>query len=147
MVVCIAIAMTPSNNGFESSMSSFGEEKSQNKERSGPRRLSKWLWIVMGVLLMLLFVGLAVGLSIGQRNQQPAEVGKDIVVDLGYSRYRGKEFEDGTSQWLGMRYAAPPVGNLRFAAPQNPLPTQDIQSASEVRLIFLIRRAVMIYQP
>ena len=45
---------------------------------------------------------------------------QDAVVDLGYSKYEGRVLSNGIVQWLGMRYAAPPVGDLRFAAPQDP---------------------------
>lgn len=51
------------------------------------------------------------------------------VVDLGYSKYRGTVQESGVAKWLGIRYAAPPVGNLRFAAPQDAKSTKGIQSA------------------
>lgn len=53
------------------------------------------------------------------------------VVDLGYSKYAGRVVGDGTTQWLGMRYAAPPLGNLRFRAPANPLSTRGVQDATK----------------
>lgn len=53
------------------------------------------------------------------------------TVDLGYTRYEGATVS-GVTQWLGMRFAAPPVGALRFAAPQDPLPVEGIQQATEV---------------
>lgn len=59
---------------------------------------------------------------------------KDPLVDLGYSKYRGLSGPNGVDQFLGMRYAAAPVGNLRFAAPQDPVNTTEIQSATQVRL-------------
>jgi carboxylesterase type B len=61
-----------------------------------------------------------------------AALAVDPVVDLGYSRYQGRVVGDGTTQWKGMRYAAPPLGKLRFAKPQDPLKTKGIQDASEV---------------
>lgn len=45
------------------------------------------------------------------------------VVNLDYSSYRGTSLPNGVTQWLGIRYAAPPLGDLRFAAPQAPLST------------------------
>ncbi|PPQ63569.1 hypothetical protein CVT24_004866 [Panaeolus cyanescens] len=47
------------------------------------------------------------------------------VVDLGYAKYRGTTVHDAISntnntQFLGIRYAASPTGNLRFSAPQPP---------------------------
>lgn len=56
----------------------------------------------------------------------------DPIVDLGYSNYRGRLVGDGTTQWLGIRYAKPPLGALRFAAPVDPLPTKDVQDAAKV---------------
>jgi hypothetical protein len=56
-----------------------------------------------------------------------------FVVDLGYSRYQGASVSEGVVQYLGMRYAAPPLADLRFRAPQDPLPTETIQEASAVR--------------
>ena len=43
------------------------------------------------------------------------------VVDLNYTSYRGTANSNGVTQWLGIRYAAPPLGDLRFRAPQDPL--------------------------
>ncbi|KAF1979270.1 alpha/beta-hydrolase [Bimuria novae-zelandiae CBS 107.79] len=43
-------------------------------------------------------------------------------VDLGYAVYEGThDSQSGINIFKGIRYAAPPVGNLRFAAPQPPL--------------------------
>ncbi|KJX94835.1 triacylglycerol lipase like protein [Zymoseptoria brevis] len=52
------------------------------------------------------------------------------LVHLGYSSYEGRSLSNGITQWLGLRYAAPPVGDLRFAAPQNPLPAEGVQDAN-----------------
>jgi hypothetical protein len=54
------------------------------------------------------------------------------IVDLGYARYQGKALPNGISQWLGIRYAAPPLENLRFEAPQDPLSVDGVQDASTV---------------
>jgi hypothetical protein len=43
------------------------------------------------------------------------------LVDVSYSKYQGVSLENGVTQWLGVRYAAPPVGDLRFAAPCDPV--------------------------
>jgi len=51
----------------------------------------------------------------GQGRGQPIST----IVDLGYSRYQGFEV-DGVNQWLGIRFAAPPTGDLRWRAPQDP---------------------------
>ena len=54
------------------------------------------------------------------------------IVDLGYTQYQGTELANGITQWLGMRYAAPPVGNLRFRAPEDPIPNPSLQIADKV---------------
>ncbi|KAF7375411.1 Carboxylic ester hydrolase [Mycena sanguinolenta] len=52
------------------------------------------------------------------------------IIDVGYTQYQG--FVDTTSnitQFLGMRYAAPPIGDLRFRAPQPPPTEAGVQAA------------------
>ena len=51
------------------------------------------------------------------------------LVHLNYTSYRGTVNGNGVTQWLGMRFAAPPLGDLRFAAPQFPSRSYGIQSA------------------
>lgn len=41
----------------------------------------------------------------------------NTVVDLGYARYRGNLSNPNTVAYLGLPYAEPPVGNLRWRAP------------------------------
>lgn len=61
-------------------------------------------------------------------------VAQSPVVNLDYASYRGRSLPNGVSQWLGMRFAAPPVGDLRFAAPQDPKTQQGVQNATNVCL-------------
>lgn len=57
------------------------------------------------------------------------------TVDLGYATYRGIRLEDaGVDEYLGMRYAQAPLGNLRFRAPQDPLTETGISDATQVSL-------------
>ncbi|RAL08273.1 carboxylesterase estA [Aspergillus homomorphus CBS 101889] len=53
------------------------------------------------------------------------------TVDLGYSKYQGTRLAGGVDQFLGMRYAAPPLGDLRFRAPQDPIKNRTLQAATE----------------
>ncbi|KAM0253620.1 hypothetical protein ACHAQJ_007195 [Trichoderma viride] len=53
------------------------------------------------------------------------------TVDLGYAKYRGVRLDAGVDQFLGMRFAQAPLGNLRFRAPQDPTPEKAIQDASK----------------
>ncbi|KAJ4397813.1 hypothetical protein N0V93_002050 [Gnomoniopsis smithogilvyi] len=53
------------------------------------------------------------------------------IVDLGYAKYEGTRLKVGVDQYLGIRYAQPPVGDLRFRAPREPLPESATQDATE----------------
>ena len=61
----------------------------------------------------------------------------EAIVDLGYSVYKGTTLKNGQNQFLGIRFAAPPVGDLRFRKPQSPLPTKGIQAATAFRPVCL----------
>ncbi|KAK7017378.1 carboxylic ester hydrolase, partial [Favolaschia claudopus] len=53
------------------------------------------------------------------------------VIDLGYARYQGTvDASANTTTFLGIRYAAAPVGNLRFRAPRPPAHTTGVQLAN-----------------
>jgi cholinesterase len=56
----------------------------------------------------------------------------ETLVDVSYTKYQGTALPNGISQWLGIRYAAPPVGALRFEPPQDPLQNNTIQLADQV---------------
>jgi hypothetical protein len=61
-------------------------------------------------------------------------LGIDPVVDVGYTKYQGVKHHTGVIKWLGIRYAAPPLGHLRFAEPQDPLKEPPVQRAGKVGL-------------
>ncbi|KAJ5469255.1 hypothetical protein N7539_008873 [Penicillium diatomitis] len=52
------------------------------------------------------------------------------VVDLGYARYQGIALSNGIDEYLGMRYAQPPVKDLRFRGPQDPESVEEVQDAT-----------------
>jgi carboxylesterase type B len=54
-------------------------------------------------------------------------------VALAYGEYIGQPLINGITQWLGMRYAAPPVGDLRFKPPQDPQNITRPHQANTVR--------------
>lgn len=60
------------------------------------------------------------------------DISNSPVINLGYAKYRGVRLDAGVDQFLGMRFAQAPLGNLRFRAPQDPTPEKDIQDASQV---------------
>ncbi|KAE8440962.1 hypothetical protein EG329_006151 [Mollisiaceae sp. DMI_Dod_QoI] len=55
----------------------------------------------------------------------------DPLVDLTYAKYQGQTLQNGVNQWLALRFAAPPTGSLRFAAPQPPVTQSSIQDATK----------------
>ncbi|KAF7617020.1 triacylglycerol lipase [Aspergillus flavus] len=52
------------------------------------------------------------------------------TINLDYAQYQGLRLPAGVDQYLGMRYAAPPLAELRFRAPQEPARTSSVQDAS-----------------
>ena len=142
LIVLIAFIMIPKKYRSSSSSapspdssapSSFAKEyKGENGrlQRTAYRPRKVW-WIVLATATVLLglILGLSLGLTLGREHHggfpRP-------IVDLGYSAYQGNTYSDGVSQWLGIRYAAPPTGDLRFAAPQDPIENNTLQEAIKV---------------
>lgn len=141
-----------SQNGSSSSFIDHNEKAnnaSYNDIRPHWRRIlsSKLFWFltVMAILLLGLVLGLALGLT--QAKQQPTHspsrptagplppaparlLGPEI--DLGYTKVQGLSYPKGISQWLGIQYAQPPLGNLRFAEPQVVTANPTTQMATQV---------------
>jgi len=62
-----------------------------------------------------------------------AATNNSLTVDTECNKYTGLlNEEDGIVRWLGIRYAAPPVGDLRFAPPKDPSCADGVQLANEV---------------
>jgi hypothetical protein len=57
------------------------------------------------------------------------------LVDLGYASYQGTSLSVGVNQYLGIPFAAPPIGDLRWRAPADPEPVSGVQSANDVRMM------------
>lgn len=54
------------------------------------------------------------------------------LVDLGYTQLQGVSQASGATQWLGVGYAAAPVGVMRFGAPLDPPPTREVVDVTQV---------------
>ncbi|KAF9816518.1 hypothetical protein IEO21_04046 [Rhodonia placenta] len=70
---------------------------------------------------LLLLAGVVFSNGAASQNTYP-------VVELTYGSFRGNTTGNITS-FLGMPYASPPVGELRFRSPQPPRPFEGIQNA------------------
>jgi para-nitrobenzyl esterase len=53
------------------------------------------------------------------------------VVETAYGPVRGVD-DGAVTSWLGVRYAAPPTGDLRWRAPQPPAPWSEVADGSEL---------------
>jgi Carboxylesterase family len=85
-------------------------------------RHSRKFWISIGIAIMVLLTVLLTTVLVLTQHAQKAHANIDFTVDLGYSKYVGTAAADNKIvKWLGIRYAAPPVGNNRFRAPQDPV--------------------------
>ncbi|KAK0441069.1 Alpha/Beta hydrolase protein [Armillaria borealis] len=77
----------------------------------------------------MLFPAILVSLALAL---EPCGAGSTPVIDLGYARYRGTLDPAGSNdtQFLGIRFAAPPTGSLRWQAPRTPEFVAGIQNAT-----------------
>lgn len=82
------------------------------------------MWLYAAVLCDLL----AGCYAVGNRPHKPTS-----LVGLNYAKYEGTALPGGITQWLGMRFAAPPLGDLRWRAPREPHHERGIQKADQVR--------------
>ncbi|ROW01540.1 hypothetical protein VSDG_02114 [Cytospora chrysosperma] len=84
-------------------------------------------YAVAAVVLLVLFVVLLVLGLLGYL--EPDHQGPHV--NLGYATYVGTTLDSGINRFLGMRYAAPPVGDLRWRAPTAPPTSTRRQQAKQ----------------
>ncbi|KAH6873900.1 Alpha/Beta hydrolase protein [Thelonectria olida] len=96
------------------------------------------LLLVVPPVIVVVALSLALGFCYGLHHKEEVVLPHEEednglvpgpVIDLGYSRYQGLDLHNGVSEFLGMRYAKPPTGDLRWRAPVDPEQTSEIQSA------------------
>ncbi|KAK1842869.1 triacylglycerol [Colletotrichum chrysophilum] len=56
----------------------------------------------------------------------------DTLVDVGYAKFQGAvtNADLGVTTWKGIQFGAPPVGDLRFAAPADPVQTGTVNATA-----------------
>ncbi|EXK42407.1 hypothetical protein FOXG_01725 [Fusarium oxysporum f. sp. lycopersici 4287] len=99
----------------------------------------KWFIIGATVFLIVLILSLTLGLYYGLRQgkssdddkEEPAKKREGPFVDLGYSKYEGNVLESNIHEYLGIRYAKAPTGDLRWRAPEEPESTTGTLKAQE----------------
>jgi para-nitrobenzyl esterase len=82
-----------------------------------------------GLLKSTLAVGTVAALPAATHAAQSTGT-REPIVHTTYGPVRGRA-EAGVLAFRGLRYAAPPTGNLRFKPPRKPVPWKDIADAGE----------------
>ncbi|KAH6898352.1 Alpha/Beta hydrolase protein [Thelonectria olida] len=105
-----------------------------DRPREVTERKRNWkrilLWTVPPVVVVIA-LALSLGLYFGLREDRDPNLIKGPVVDLGYSRYQGLALTNGVNEFRRMRYASPPLGDLRWRAPVAPQNETKIQDAQK----------------
>ena len=73
----------------------------------------------------------ATGLPIGN---EKAFAASDCTVKTRYGTFNGFVDENGVKTWLGILYAKPPVGKLRWQLPQPLKPSDKSFEAKKIRI-------------
>jgi hypothetical protein len=83
----------------------------------------------MSVFMVLLVIAGVVAGVLTSSHSLP----KSAIIDLGYARYQGSSLYNDVDQYLGMRFAKPPLDDLRFRAPEDPEESSDVEDVSKVK--------------
>ncbi|KAM7185444.1 alpha/beta-hydrolase [Rhypophila sp. PSN 637] len=107
-----------------------------------PRRrfsLRSILFKITIVLVLFIFLYYLKYLPFPSTSPRPSSPHPRPRVDLNYTIYEGDALPSGINRFLGMRYAAPPLGSLRFRAPIEPFPSPRsvIKQATRFRALCL----------
>jgi para-nitrobenzyl esterase len=82
--------------------------------------LARWVALVLGPALLL---------TACQGDGTPQSRTSPFVVETSYGALHGLT-DDGAMVWRGIPYAAPPVGDLRWRAPEEPAAWDGVREAT-----------------
>lgn len=77
------------------------------------------VWIILGCILAALLV-LIVVVIVHNKPKADQAIGETDVIETEYGPVRGERLQNGGSRFLGIPFAAPPIGENRFRAPRAP---------------------------
>ncbi|KAJ5683548.1 hypothetical protein N7462_006713 [Penicillium macrosclerotiorum] len=115
----------------------FGEDTWEWREFTGKKvkygdTRSTMIYIISIILSLGLMVALFINLSSGMPTVSSVTASQESpTISLDYATYQGVSLTNGVDQYLGMRFAKAPTGNLRFRAPQDPDVFNELQHATE----------------
>ncbi|KAJ3520368.1 hypothetical protein NMY22_g12789 [Coprinellus aureogranulatus] len=108
------------------------------KLENGVKRNVSTTTFLVSPIIMLLGAALALALSVWHKDSiltfAIASGSHSDIVDTGYAKYQGNRTYHNTIAYLGIPYAEPPIGNLRFRAPL-PLNTTRVRSESAGKIV------------
>ncbi|MFX1274975.1 MAG: carboxylesterase/lipase family protein [Promethearchaeota archaeon] len=82
--------------------------------------------LTIGILLSTIFIIIGTSsLALNTSSNDP------LIVETEYGLVRGKEWDVNTYSWLGIPFAKPPIGELRWKAPVDPDPWSGIMETVE----------------
>ncbi|KAJ2895753.1 alpha/beta-hydrolase [Zalerion maritima] len=103
----------------------------KRKRRPRWRDFSKKPKILVRMLALIVIVAI-VAVAATLHFVLKSRTDEKVLVDLGYATYQGQRIEDdGVDTFFGMRYAAPPTGDMRWRAPLHPLRENETVNANE----------------
>jgi len=91
--------------------------------------MKPWSWGIVAAVLIELAFGVLAGVGGAGGSGEFGEFGGSGVVALDSGPVRGT-MQDGIGAFLGIPYASPPVGELRWKPPQKPAPRTNVLKAT-----------------
>lgn len=117
------------------------EKSSTSKWSLEYYRTRPWyFWCLLAAIMLLPTLILATTLTLAPHVLAAKHKAPDgPKVELDYATYEGTAL-NGVNQYLGVRYAAPPVKDLRFRGPKPPNKETKVQSANKVSSVFIFTK-------